>query len=72
MPVRIKKLIGTIALVLIVSIYCIFAVAFATVHLPPDNGWVHLAFFGVAGLLWIVPAMIIIKWMQGRPEDYDV
>ena len=71
MHVRTKKLIGTVALVLIVSIYCIFAVAVATVYLPPDNGWVHLAYFGLTGVLWVVPAMVIIKWMQGRPEDYE-
>ena len=70
MHVRVKKLIGTVALIVIVSVYAVFAVAIATVALPPDNGLAHLAYFGLTGILWVVPAMVVIKWMQGRPEDY--
>ena len=71
MHVRVKKLIGTVLLVLIVVVYAVFAVAIATMHLPPDNGWLHLIYFGATGVLWVVPCMVIIKWMQGRPADYD-
>ena len=71
MPVRLRKLIGTVVLVVIVLVYALFAVAVATVYLPPDNGWVHLVYFGATGILWVVPCMIVIKWMQGRPEDYE-
>ena len=71
MPVRLKKLVGTVVLIVIVVIYAVFAVAVATVYLPPDRGWVHLLYFGATGVLWVVPCMIVIKWMQGRPEDYE-
>ncbi|HEV7434144.1 MAG TPA: DUF2842 domain-containing protein, partial [Pseudorhizobium sp.] len=27
--------------------------------------WVHLLYFFFSGLLWILPAMLIIKWMAG-------
>jgi hypothetical protein len=29
---------------------------------------VHLIFFLVSGLLWILPAMLIIKWMLREPR----
>jgi Protein of unknown function (DUF2842) len=29
----------------------------------------RLLFFFVSGLLWVLPAMGIIKWMMGRPQN---
>ena len=68
---RTRKFIGTIFLVVLVLGYAIFALAGATAFLPRDNGWAHLAYFFLTGLLWVVPAMVIIRWMIGRREDYD-
>lgn len=72
MLLRLKKLVGTIILILIVVIYPIFATAYASLHLAHSSGWVHLAFFAFTGLLWILPAMVVIHWMSGprpkRPE----
>lgn len=67
MLIRLKKLVGTIILILIVIIYPIFATAYASLHLAQSSGWVHLAFFLVTGLLWILPAMVVIRWMSGPP-----
>ncbi len=67
MPLRLKKLIGTILLVLLVVIYALLATAFATAKLGNAGALVHLAYFLVTGLLWILPAMAIIKWMVGPP-----
>ena len=71
MPVRLRKFIGTIVLVALVTIYALVSVTIATYRLADASGWVHLIYFGLSGLLWIVPAMFIIKWMIGRPEDYQ-
>jgi len=27
--------------------------------------WVNLLYFLLSGLLWVLPAMLIIKWMAG-------
>lgn len=67
MLIRLKKLVGTIILIMIVVIYPIFATAYASLHLAHSSGWVHLAFFSVTGVLWILPAMLVIRWMSGRP-----
>lgn len=63
MPVRLKKFIGTILLIVLVSVYAMAATLFAVGHLGESSAWVHLAYFFFTGLLWIVPAMFIIKWM---------
>lgn len=72
MPVRLKKLVGTILMIVLVAFYAIFATAFATAFLAEASGWVHLAFFALSGLLWVVPAMLLIRWMEGyrgKPRD---
>ena len=68
MPVRLKKLIGTIILIVLVVVYAVFATAFATVYLGESSGWVHLAYFLFSGFLWVVPAMFVIKWMETAPR----
>lgn len=65
MPLRLKKLIGTVLIVLLVIIYAFVATSFASAYLGASSGWVHLAYFALSGLLWILPAMLIIRWMAG-------
>ncbi|GLS33399.1 MAG: DUF2842 domain-containing protein [Mesorhizobium sp.] len=68
MPVRLRKLIGTILLVLLVIVYAIVATIIAVAQLAESGPVVHLAFFLFSGLLWILPAMAIIKWMLKAPK----
>lgn len=68
MPVRIKKLLGTLIILLLIVVYAIFATAIATVYLAEASGWVHLAYFLFSGLLWVLPAMAVIKWMETPPR----
>ena len=63
MPIRIKKLIGTILLVVLVILYALIATTVAAARLADSSPWVHLAYFFLTGLLWILPAMLIIRWM---------
>jgi hypothetical protein len=68
MPVRIKKLVGTVVLVLIVTIYAVLATAIATTYLADAGGLVHLLYFTLTGLLWVLPAMALIRWMEREPR----
>ncbi|WP_419912681.1 DUF2842 domain-containing protein [Hoeflea sp.] len=68
MPVRLRKLIGMIALIVLVVLYALIATTVATYRLAESPWWVHLLYFLVTGLLWILPAMFIIRWME-RPES---
>ena len=63
MPVALKKIFGMIALVALVVIYALVATAVATAHLGTSPWWVHMLYFILTGLLWVVPAMFIIRWM---------
>ncbi|MDP3898221.1 MAG: DUF2842 domain-containing protein [Mesorhizobium sp.] len=68
MPVRLKKLIGTIVLIALVIIYAWLATTVAVARLGHSGALVHLAYFFLTGLLWILPAMLVIKWMVKEPK----
>ena len=68
MPIRLKKLIGTILLVALVIVYALVATMVAVAQLSQSGPLVHLAFFLFSGVLWILPAMGIIKWMILPPR----
>ena len=65
---RVRKLVGTVALLALITIYALIVMALAATTLPSLSGLGHLAFFVVAGLLWVIPAGFIITWMQ-RPDQ---
>lgn len=69
MPIRVKKLVGTILLILLVMIYALLATTIATAKLAESGPLVHLAYFFFTGLLWILPAMWIIRWMVKDPGN---
>jgi hypothetical protein len=68
MPIRLKKLIGTILLIILVIVYAMVATIVAMAQLAESGPLVHLAFFLFTGVLWIVPAMGIIKWLILEPK----
>jgi hypothetical protein len=67
MTIRIRKLIGTFALLALVIVWALIAMAVA--QFPPifQNPWVAGLYYFVAGLGWVLPAMPLIKWMS-RPN----
>ena len=67
MPVRLKKLIGTVLLVLLVIVYAIVATIVAVAQLSESGPLAHLLFFLLSGLVWVLPAMGIIKWLILEP-----
>ena len=71
MPVRIKKLIGSVAIIVIAMVYALLATTIASAKLADASGWVHLLYFLVTGFFWVVPAMYIITWMTrpGKSES---
>jgi len=68
MPIRVRKFIGTIALLVLVTAWGLLAMALAQSVLTDINGLVAAIFYVVAGLGWVVPAMPLIKWMA-RPDE---
>lgn len=69
MSTSVKKMFGTVALVLLVIFYALIATAVASAQLAESAWWVHMLYFFFTGILWVVPAMFIIKWMLTLPRD---
>lgn len=68
MTQRKRKLVGTVALLLMIAVYAVLAVAVAIVLQVRNVSTVaELVYYIVAGLLWVLPAGWLIAWMQ-RPD----
>jgi hypothetical protein len=66
MPIRLRKLIGAVALIVLVTTWALVAMALAQSPAIKANGFVEVLYYVVAGLGWVVPAMPLVRWMQ-RP-----
>lgn len=67
MSIRARKFVGTIALLVLVSVWALLAMALAQSVLTNINGFVATLYYIVAGLGWVLPAMPLISWMA-RPR----
>ena len=63
MSIRIRKLIGTFALFVLVIVWALVAMAVA--QFPPifNNAWIAAAYYVIAGIGWALPAMPLLRWM---------
>ncbi|MEP6565614.1 DUF2842 domain-containing protein [Mesorhizobium sp. INR15] len=68
MHTRVKKLIGAFLLVALVIVYALIASIFAVARLSESGPFVQFSFFLLSGLLWVLPAMGIIKWLMLEPR----
>jgi regulator of protease activity HflC (stomatin/prohibitin superfamily) len=68
MTVRSRKLIGTIMLLFFLALYATAAAVIGSGRIALAPQWVQFAFFLTTGLLWIIPAGLLIRWMQ-RPDE---
>jgi len=64
MPIRLRKLIGGVALIVLVVGWSLIAMALAQLPVIKANGVVEVIYYVVAGLGWVLPAMPLIKWMS--------
>ena len=64
---RTRKLIGTVVFLLGLAIYATLAAMIGSGRIALAPQWVQLAFFVTAGLAWVIPAGLLIRWMQ-RPD----
>ena len=67
MTLRTRKLVGAIVLILFLAVYALAAMMAAIVLQVSASKVVELVYYPVAGLLWVPPAMWLVKWMQ-RPD----
>jgi hypothetical protein len=68
LPIRVRKLIGAVALIGLVVVWALVAMALAQAVLGSANRVVEALYSVVAGLGWVLPAMPLISWMS-RPDQ---
>ena len=71
MPIRIRKLVGAVALIALVLIWTLLAMAVAQFPVVKAYGLVETIYYVVAGLGWVLPAMPLIRWMAGDQRSDD-
>jgi hypothetical protein len=67
MTIRTRKFFGTIALLVLAIVWSLVAMAIAQLPFLADSKLLQAAYYVVAGLGWVLPAMPIISWMS-RPD----
>ena len=67
MHIRTRKLVGTVALLVLVTVWSLLAMAFAQFALRSAHAAIVAAFYVLAGLGWVLPAMPLVAWMV-RPD----
>ncbi|MGE5157991.1 MAG: DUF2842 domain-containing protein [Gemmatimonas sp.] len=67
MSIRTRKLLGTIALLLLALVWSLTGMAVAQMPALAQSGLLQAIFYVVAGLGWVLPAMPIVSWMS-RPD----
>jgi hypothetical protein len=64
MPIRLRKFVGAIALLILVVVWALVAMALAQAPTIRDNSVLSVAYYVIAGLGWVLPAMPIVSWMS--------
>jgi hypothetical protein len=68
MPLRLRKFIGAILLIILVVSWALVAMALAQAPAIKANGFIEVIYYVVAGLAWVLPAMPLVRWMS-RPDS---
>jgi len=64
---RTRKLVGAVALLLLIFIWALFAMSLAQGRVATLPGVMLIGVFITLGLMWVWPAMLLIRWMS-RPD----
>jgi hypothetical protein len=67
MKIRTRKLLGTIALLLLLVVWSLVGMAAAQMPSLANSRLFQAIFYVVAGIGWVLPAMPIVSWMS-RPD----
>lgn len=62
-----RRFAGSVGLVLGLLVYVFFALAIGDVVAASKPGWVQFVYFAVAGLAWVFPAGLLVRWMYRVP-----
>jgi hypothetical protein len=68
MSLRTRKLFGTALLLAFVVFWAFFSMSVAEARLATLSGWAGGLLVVFLGLVWVIPAGLIIRWMA-RPRS---
>jgi hypothetical protein len=69
MPIRLRKLVGSLALLVLIAIWIVLSMAFASAVFRFENPFLAFIYYVVAGIGWVLPAMPLVSWMlRQHPE----
>lgn len=67
MGIRTRKLVGTVAILMLLALYLPLAMLVGANHFAHAATLWQIAYFLVAGVIWVIPAGLLIRWMA-RPD----
>lgn len=67
MSPHIKKLIGTLIILVWLVVYSLIAMGVGAHLLPHAGGIVTFVYYLVAGTVWIIPVGLMLPWMHREP-----
>jgi hypothetical protein len=67
MPMRLRKFLGAIMLIVLVITWALLAMALAQSAAVKASGVIETIYYVVVGLGWVLPAMPLVRWMS-RPD----
>lgn len=59
-----RKLVGSVLMLVLVVVYALVAMALAEGRVNDTPVWIQPILYAALGLAWVLPAMLIIKWME--------
>lgn len=68
MPMRVRKFIGMVAILAIMTLYALISMMIAVGYLMDAPHVIQALYFLVAGVAWALPVMPVIRWMQKAPS----
>jgi len=63
-----RKLIGTVVMIVFVCVYALVAMALAQGRITEASKPVQTVAYIVLGLIWVLPLLPLIKWMERKDE----
>ena len=68
MPIRLRKFLGAVALLVLVIVWALLAMALAQAPVIHNHAIAAVAFYVIAGLGWVLPALPLVTWMSRSKE----
>ena len=70
MKVRQRKFVGILLVLAVLAGYAVIAASLGDLLVGGAPPTVQIIYYAIAGLLWVIPAGLVIRWMQ-RPDAED-